>query len=194
MVGLTSVLWKVIVLQSLRFAGEFELWTDFETEVVDERCERHAPVPMKITGTVEAVLQLKGWNVCSVGPEDTVFEAIRRMAEANVGALVVLEGGKLIGVISERDYTRKVALQGRNSKQTSVREILTGNPYTVSPETSVEECLKIMSEKKIRHLPVLRGDAVVGVISVSDLVDWIMNAQRAAIDQLESYISGRYPA
>ncbi|HOK76712.1 MAG TPA: CBS domain-containing protein [Verrucomicrobiota bacterium] len=149
---------------------------------------------MKITGTVEAVLQLKGWNVCSVGPEDTVFEAIRRMAEANVGALVVLEGGKLIGVISERDYTRKVALQGRSSKQTSVREILTGNPYTVSPETSVEECLKIMSEKKIRHLPVLRGDAVVGVISVSDLVDWIIKAQRAAIDQLESYISGRYPA
>lgn len=149
---------------------------------------------MKITGTVEAVLQLKGWNVWSVGPEDTVFEAIRRMADANVGALVVLEGGRLIGVISERDYTRKVALQGRSSRQTYVREILTGNPFTVSPETSVEECLKIMSEKKIRHLPVLRGDAVVGVISVSDLVDWIINVQRAAIDQLESYISGKYPA
>lgn len=149
---------------------------------------------MKIPGTVEAVLQSRGSQVWSVSPDDTVFEAIRRMAEANVGALVVLEGTKLVGVISERDYTRKVALQGRSSRQTLVREILTGNPYTVSPETSVEECLKIMCEKKIRHLPVMRGDKVTALISMGDLVSWIMNVQRAAIDQLESYISGQYPA
>ncbi|MCX8109304.1 MAG: CBS domain-containing protein, partial [Verrucomicrobiae bacterium] len=91
------------------------------------------------------------------------------------------------------DYTRKIALQGRNSRQTLVREILTGNPYTVSPEASVEECLKIMWEKKIRHLPVMRRDTVGALISMSDLVSWIMNAQSAAIDQLESYISGKYP-
>lgn len=149
---------------------------------------------MQITGTVEAILQVKGHDVWSVSPDDTVFEAISLMAHHKAGALVVMEKGRLIGVVSERDYTRKVALKGRSSRQTSVREILTESPYTVSPETSVEECLKIMSEKRIRHLPVMRGDQVTGVISISDLVDWIIGAQRAAITQLESYIRGQYPA
>ncbi len=149
---------------------------------------------MQITGTVEAILQAKGNAVWSVGPDEMVFDAIRVMAEHNVGALLVMDGPKLVGVVSERDYTRKVALQGRSSRQTRVREILTEKVFAVSLETSIEQCMKIMSEQRVRHLPVMRGDSAIGVISVSDLVDWIIGAQRATIDQLQSYISGQYPA
>jgi CBS domain-containing protein len=148
---------------------------------------------MEVTGTVEALLSDKGRDVFGISPDKTVFEAIEQLSERNIGALLVMEEGHLIGVFSERDYTRKVALAGRNSRETRVREIITGRIVSVSPTTPVPECMRQMIENRVRHLPVLDGDQVVGVISIGDLVNFIMNAQRATIEQLHSYISGGYP-
>ncbi|MCX8157368.1 MAG: CBS domain-containing protein [Verrucomicrobiae bacterium] len=148
---------------------------------------------MAFTGTVSAVLQQKKHSaVYSVGPDQTVFEAIGKMAEYNVGALVVVENGRLMGMISERDYTRKVALQGKSSKETRVREILTFPVITVTPTTTVEECLRLMTQHRIRHLPVLEKDQLVGVLSIGDLVNWIITTQSQVIEQLTHYISGSY--
>jgi len=143
--------------------------------------------------TVEAILNTKGRTVWSVSPETTVFEAIRQMAERNVGALLVMEGDRLLGIVSERDYTRKVALQGKNSRTTAVREICTPALHTVTLRTTIGECMALMTDKRIRHLPVLEGERVVGVISIGDVVNWIIHAQAAAIDQLQAYITGGYP-
>lgn len=148
---------------------------------------------MEVTGTVEALLSGKGREVFGISPENTVFEAIEQLAQRNIGALLVMEGGHLIGVFSERDYTRKVALAGRNSRETKVRDIITGRIVAVSPSAPVPECMRLMIENRVRHLPVLDGDRVVGVVSIGDLVNFIMNAQQATIDQLHSYISGGYP-
>ncbi len=148
---------------------------------------------MEVTGTVEAMLSGKGRGVFGISPDSTVYEAIEQLAQRNIGALLVMEGGKLIGVFSERDYTRKVALAGRNSRETRVREIITGRIVSVSPSTPVPECMRLMIESRVRHLPVLDGDEVVGVLSIGDLVNFIMNAQRATIEQLHSYIAGGYP-
>lgn len=148
---------------------------------------------MAFTGTVSAVLQQKkNQAVYSIGPEQTVFEAIGKMAQHNVGALVVVENGRLIGMISERDYTRKVALQGKSSKEAKVREILTFPVITVTPATTVEECLRLMTQHRIRHLPVLENDQLVGVLSIGDLVNWIITTQSQVIEQLTHYISGSY--
>ncbi len=143
--------------------------------------------------TVEAILNVKGRQVWSVTPDTTVFEAIRLMAERNVGALPVMEGDRLVGIMSERDYARKVALLGKNSRSTPVREILTPALHTVTPRTTIAECMALMTDKRIRHLPVLEGGKVVGIISIGDLVNWIIHAQAAAIDQLQAYIAGGYP-
>lgn len=148
---------------------------------------------MEATGTVAEILGQKGRQVYSVSPYHTVYEAIERLAERNVGALLVMDGEELVGVFSERDYTRKVALQGRHSKETRVREIISGVVVSATPATTVPECLKLMSENRVRHLPILEGGRVVGVISIGDLVNWIIHAQRAQIEQLYSYISGGYP-
>lgn len=148
---------------------------------------------MEDTGTVAAILDTKGRDVFTIGPEHTVYEAIERLADRNVGALLVMDGERLLGVFSERDYTRKVALQGRNSKATRVEEIITGKIVTVTAATTVRECLRLMAEHRIRHLPVMAGDQVDGVISVGDLVNWIIHSQRAQIEQLHSYIAGGYP-
>lgn len=147
-----------------------------------------------INATVEAILNVKGSAVWSVAPDAAVFEAIRLMAERNVGALLVMEDDRLVGIVSERDYARKVALQGKNSRTTPVREILTPTLHTVTPRTTLSECMALMTDKRIRHLPVLDGGKVVGVISIGDLVNWIIRAQAAAIDQLQAYITGSYPA
>jgi CBS domain-containing protein len=124
----------------------------------------------------------------SLRPDDTVFEAIKLFAEKGVGALMVMESGKLVGILSERDYTRKVALVGKNSRETKVREIMTANVLVVKPQTRTRECMAIMSEKNIRHLPVVDGGTVVGMISIRDLMNDMIKDHEATIAQLESYI------
>jgi len=144
------------------------------------------------TGTIREILSHKGGVTWSISPEATVFEAIQLMAEKNVGALLVTQNNQLVGIISERDYTRKVALKGRASKETTVREILSGQVVKVTPDHSIEDCMRLMTEHRIRHLPVLEGDRVLGVVSIGDLVNWVISAQHSTIHQLETYITG-YP-
>ena len=126
----------------------------------------------------------------SVTPNDTVFDAIKVLAEKGVGALIVMEKGKLVGILSERDYTRKIALLGKNSKESLVKDIMTANVLVVSPNTRTRECMAIMSEKNIRHLPVMDGDTVVGMLSIRDLMNDIIADHEFTISQLESYIKG----
>ena len=148
---------------------------------------------MKLVDTIDSVLRLKGRQVWSVAPTATVFEAIQKMSDKGVGALLVISEGRLDGVISERDYARKVILKDRSSKQTQVREIMTSPVATVTPQNTVEECMWLMTEHRIRHLPVLDGQDVVGIVSIGDLVNWIITAQEERIGHLERYIAGSYP-
>jgi CBS domain-containing protein len=148
---------------------------------------------MKPVDTLDSVLRFKGRQVWSIAPAATVYEAIARMSEKSVGALLVLSERRLVGIISERDYARKVILMDRSSKETEVREIMTDRVVTASPENTVEECLRSMTEHRIRHLPVLDGDQVVGIISIGDLVNWTITAHEATIGHLQGYIEGRYP-
>jgi CBS domain-containing protein len=141
-------------------------------------------------GTISEILKHKGTQVWSISPEETVFEAIELMAEKNIGALLVIESNRLVGILTERDYTRKVALKGKSSKQTAVKEILTGELIHVIPEHTIEECMRLMTENRVRHLPVLEADRIVGVVSIGDLVNWIISAQSSTIQQLQAYISG----
>jgi len=141
---------------------------------------------------IREILHTKGNAVWTISPAATVFEAIQMMADKNVGALLVTAEGKLIGIISERDYSRKVILKGRSSKEASVREILSGDVVYVTPNHTVEECMRLMTEHRVRHLPVLEGEQIAGVVSIGDLVNWIIGAQNSAIHQLETYITG-YP-
>ncbi len=140
--------------------------------------------------TVGEILSSKGSHCYSVSPQTSVFEAIQMMADKNVGALLVTENNKLIGIISERDYTRKVILKGKASKDTAVREILSGHVFSVTPAQTVEECMRIMTDQRIRHLPVLDGDKIAGVVSIGDLVNAIISTQTSTINQLQTYISG----
>ena len=137
---------------------------------------------------VSDLLKRRDSNVWRIAPEASVFEALQVLAEHEAGALMVMEGDKLIGVISERDYTRKVALQGKNSKEVRVRELMTPNPITVTPQNDTHECMAMMSQKRIRHLPVVEGDKVVGMISIRDLMDDIIADHEQTIEQLTSYI------
>ena len=148
---------------------------------------------MDVSGTIESVLGQKGAQLWSVGPEATVFDAIQLMAEKNVGALLVLRDAELLGVVSERDYTRKVILQGKSSRTTPVREIMSSELTVVKPGESVQTCMRMMTEKRVRHLPVHDGQSIRGVVSIGDLVKWIMSSQAATIDHLEHYIAGGYP-
>jgi len=145
---------------------------------------------MKVSGTISEILKGKNTDIWTIHPDATVFEAIKLMADKNIGALLVTESHRLVGIISERDYTRKVMLKGKTSKETKVREICTAAPLTISPNNSVDEAMHIMTERRVRHLPVLEGETVVGIASIGDLVNWIINAQGAAIDQLQNYIHG----
>lgn|ERR1035438_5158360 len=150
--------------------------------------------PMKSSGTVSAVLHHKGSEIWSVPAEATVFEAIKIMADKNIGALLVMSGGKLAGVFTERDYVRKVVLQGKTSKETHVREIISTEMISVGLHHSVEECMKLMTEHRVRHLPVVEADKVVGLVSIGDLVNWTISTQSATIDQMTHYITGGYPS
>jgi CBS domain-containing protein len=148
---------------------------------------------MEIDVEVSALLQSKGTQVYSVTPDTKVFDAIRQMAEKNVGALVVLSEGRVVGIFSERDYTRKVVLHGKSSKHTKVQELLSTPIISASPDSSVEECMRLMTTYRVRHLPILEGEKLVGVISIGDLVNWTISAQSTAIHQLQNYIAGQYP-
>jgi CBS domain-containing protein len=138
--------------------------------------------------TIKEILQSKPHGVLSISPEASVLDALRLMAEKEVGALVVLENEHLAGIFSERDYARKVILHGKSSKDTSVREIMTAKVVYVRPEQSVEECMALMTDKRIRHLPVLQDNRVIGVISIGDVVKEVISEQRFVIEQLEQYI------
>jgi CBS domain-containing protein len=147
-----------------------------------------------MTETVASILRNKGREIWSIDPDQTVYDAIAMMAEKGIGALLILSEGKLIGVFSERDYARKIILQGRSSKSTRVREIMTGDPVTVTPDHTVDECMRIITHHRVRHLPVMDGDRLLGVISIGDLVNAIIASQAQTIDHLHTYITGGYPA
>jgi CBS domain-containing protein len=148
---------------------------------------------MKTNYPISSILTNKTSALWSIAPEASVFEAIKLMAEKNIGSLVVMSGGKLAGLFTERDYTRKVALQGKTSKETQVGEIIPFQVVTITPDDSVEDCMRLMTEHRVRHLPVVDGDQVVGMISIGDLVNWIISTQKAQIEQMEQYISGSVP-
>jgi CBS domain-containing protein len=143
---------------------------------------------------VRSVLQQKGRAVWSVTSDATVFRAIELMSEKQIGCLVVLSAGYLAGIVSERDYARKVILKGRNSHDTKVREIMSTPALYVTPDQTIEESMRVMTTRRVRHLPVLERDDVVGVLSIGDLVNWIVTSQQQTIRHLQNYIAGQYPA
>ena len=145
---------------------------------------------MEIVGTVSSLLSDKNPHIWTVKPDATVYEAIALMAEKNIGAVPVVDRGKLLGLLSERDYTRKIILQGKSSKKTSVYEIMSPHLFTVSPCDTVGECMRLMTEKRVRHLPVMENGNFVGILSIGDVVRWMISAQTATIDQLTKYIYG----
>jgi CBS domain-containing protein len=149
---------------------------------------------MKMSGAVGAVVKRKGSELFSVTPEQTVYEAIEIMAEKSVGALLVMSDGELAGIVSERDYARKVILKGRSSKTTVIAEIMTTPVLTVNSNELVQECMEIMTRNRIRHLPVMENQKVVGVVSIGDLVKWVISEQEETIEHLHNYISARYPS
>ncbi len=150
------------------------------------------PNDMDVSGTIGAILSQKSKDIFSIRSDATVFEAIEMMDEKNVGALLVMDGERLSGIISERDYTRKVFLRGKRSRETKVSEIMSANVTVTHTREPVEKCLRLMTDKHIRHLPVVEGDQVVGVISIGDLVKHVISCQEAAIAHLENYIHGGY--
>jgi CBS domain-containing protein len=145
----------------------------------------------KAMNIVKQILQTKGEQVWSVAPQSSVFDALKLMAEKGVGALLVLENGEVVGIFSERDYARKVILMGKSSKETTVGEIMTRRVLCVTPATTVAECMVLMTEKKIRHLPVMDNSKLVGFISIGDVVKSVIEEQQYLIEHLENYIVGR---
>jgi CBS domain-containing protein len=147
-----------------------------------------------MTATVATLIAHKHGPVVSIEPGATVYETIERMVAHNVGSMVVVEGDALRGIFTERDYLRRIALQGRTSRETKVRDVMTTDLVTVGPEATVEECLDLMTQRKIRHLPVLDGGALVGVVSIGDCVRLIAESARGEAEQLQQFIVGGYPA
>jgi CBS domain-containing protein len=141
---------------------------------------------------VREILQSKGHDIWSIRPEASVFDAVKMMSERSVGALLVMEGEKMVGIITERDYARKVILAGKSSKQTEVKDIMTQRVLWVAPERTIEECMALMTDKKVRHLPVVENTQVVGMVSIGDLVKAIIAEQQVIIDQLQNYINPRW--
>ncbi|MGB9835624.1 MAG: CBS domain-containing protein [Candidatus Saccharicenans sp.] len=142
--------------------------------------------------TVKQILEEKGHQVWTIGPDETVYKALMVLADKDIGALVVVENDRVVGIISERDYARKVALKGKTSLDTPVRDIMTTQVYFVNPDCTAEECMALMTEKRIRHLPVIENDKLVGVISIGDVVKSIISSQKITIEHLQNYIMGKY--
>jgi CBS domain-containing protein len=140
--------------------------------------------------TVRQVLQQKSPDVCIIGPDETVFEALTLMAASDIGSLLVMADGKLLGIVTERHYSRKVVLKGKTSPATAVKDIMEKSVICVRPEQSVEECMALMNAKRVRHLPVLDGDKVIGIVSIGDLVKSIIGDQKFVIEQLVHYVHG----
>jgi CBS domain-containing protein len=148
---------------------------------------------MKLAGSVGDILHQKGARIISITPDVTVFDAVKLLAEHNIGALPVLQDGRMVGIFTERDYSRKIVLAGKSSKVTKVAEVMSPQPVLIEVGHSIEDCMEIMTDKRVRHLPVMRGGELVGIVSIGDLVKWIISAQSAALEQMEQYISGSYP-
>jgi CBS domain-containing protein len=149
---------------------------------------------MKITDTIEMLLRSTGKNrIFSVTPDQSVYEAIEKMALEGIGAVLVISDMKLVGILSERDYARKVILKGHSSKDTQVRDIMTTPVVFVTRQNTVDECMAIMTNRRFRHLPVVENDVPVGIVSIGDLVRWTISGQAQAIQELEGYITGKYP-
>jgi CBS domain-containing protein len=149
---------------------------------------------MEITGSLRSILAHKGPQVWTIPPTATVFEALQLMADRDVGALAVLDQGIVVGIFSERDYARKLILHGKSSKETDVSEVMTHPPVCVSPGDRVDECMRLMTNKRTRHVLVMDGGDLAGMVSIGDLVNWTISAQQEAIGQLSSYIAGSYPS
>jgi CBS domain-containing protein len=149
---------------------------------------------MKLSDKITSILQQKDSGIYSVTPSQSVYEAIELMASKGIGALLVIVGSKLVGIMSERDYARKVVLKGRTSKGTQVADIMTSPVIFVTPQNTVDDCMAIMTKSRIRHLPVMEQEKVIGIISIGDLVKWIIAEQEGRIQNLEDYITGKYPS
>ncbi len=145
---------------------------------------------MSTTITVGQVLKSKGYGFHGIGPDATAYDALELMEQKNVGALLVVEAGALLGVFSERDYARKVILKGRSSKTTTVRDIMSGQPIAVQPDLPLQECMVLMTRNRVRHLPVVNNGVIMGVISIGDAVNAIISEQESTIEELEEYIAG----
>jgi CBS domain-containing protein len=145
---------------------------------------------MELTGKIGSLIGKKGGQVWSLTPAASVYDAIALMAEKQIGALPIVEGGKLVGIVSERDYARKVFLKGKASKETLVTEIMSSPVFSVTPSQTVEECMHIVTEQRFRHLPVVEDGRIVGIISIGDLVNWVITEQKQTIHHLEAFIAG----
>jgi CBS domain-containing protein len=152
-----------------------------------------SPAKVPLGDLISCVLSEKRTSTVTITPEATVLEALRRMAEREIGALPVMEGSELVGILTERDYARKVLLEGRSSRETYVWEIMTHPVVSVTPETTVDECMRVMTDERVRHLPVLERGGLVGIVSIGDLVNWIISSHERTIQQLQEYIAGGYP-
>ena len=148
---------------------------------------------LELTEPITSLLRQKGQTVWSIPPDATVYEAIEQMADKKIGALVVMLAGRLDGIVTERDYARKVILKGKHSRETRVRDVMTAQVLFVTPTQSIDDCMRLMTSRRVRHLPVLEGENVVGIISMGDLVNWIIASHEQTIQHLQNYIAGSYP-